>query len=74
MKETTEENRQRIGLELKAIRLEQGWSQEQVACMANVKEATIEKIENGAFNVSLDILAKVSDVLGYYLTIKPQEE
>lgn len=74
MKETTEENRQRIGLELKAIRLEQGWSQEQVACMANVKEATIEKIEKGAFNVPLDILAKVSDVLGYYLTIKPQEE
>lgn len=74
MKETTEENRQRIGRELMAIRLEQGWSQEQVACMANVKEATIDKIEKGAFNVPLDILAKVSDVLGYYLTIKPQDE
>lgn len=74
MKETTEENRQRIGRKLMATRLEQGWSQEQVACMANVKEATIEKIEKGAFNVPLDILAKVSDVLGYYLTIKPQEE
>lgn len=74
MSETTQENRQRIGRELMAIRLEQGWSQEQVACMADVKEATIEKIEKGAFNVPLDILAKVADVLGYYLAVKPREE
>ena len=42
--------------------------------MSGVKVQTVEKIEAGAFNVPADILAKVADVLGYYLTIKPRED
>jgi len=42
--------------------------------MSGVKVQTVEKIEAGAFNVPADILAKVADVLGYYLTIQPREE
>lgn len=60
----------RIGKQLRAIREGQGWSMEQVATMAGVKQKTIEKIENGAFNVSLYILAKVADVLGADIVIK----
>ena len=38
--------------------------------MAEVKAQTIEKIEAGAFNVPLDVMAKVADVLGCVLYVK----
>ena len=41
--------------------------------MADVKERTIEKIENGVFNIPIDVLAKVADVLGCDLVIKERE-
>ena len=74
MEETVKENRQRLGREVKRKREEQGWTCQQVADMSGVKVQTVEKIEAGAFNVPADILSKVADVLGYYLTIKPRED
>ena len=65
--------RVQVGRQFQMIREEAGWSREQVALMADVKEATIEKIETGAFNVQLDILARVADVLGCELNIKSKE-
>lgn len=73
MDENVLQNRRRIGRELRERRTEQGWSREQVAMMAGVTERTIEKIEEGAFNVPLDILGKVADVIGYELMIKPKK-
>lgn len=60
----------KIGQQLRAIREEQGWTVEQVATMADVKDKTIEKIEAGVFNVPLDVLAKVADVLGADIMIQ----
>ena len=62
--------RVQIGTQLKTIREAQGWSIEQVATMADVKPATIEKIEAGAFNVPLDMLARVANIFGAEVTIK----
>lgn len=73
MSEIKNEQRKRIGERLKEIRTEQGWSQEQVALMAGVTERTVEKVEQGAFNVPLDVLAILSDVLGYELQINEKE-
>ena len=73
MSEIKKEQRQRIGRRLKEIRTEQGWSQEQVALMAGVTERTVDKVEQGAFNVPLDVLATLSDVLGYELRIGKKE-
>ena len=42
--------------------------------MADVKPITIKKIENGVFNVPLDVLAKVAEVFGADLTIKERRE
>lgn len=61
---TMKDYRWQTGKQLRDLRELQGWTAEQVAVMAGVKTKTIEKIEAGAFNVSLDILAKVADVLG----------
>lgn len=73
MIEQKSKSRWRIGQELKAIREEQGWSTEQVALMADVKESTVEKVEQGAFNVPLDVLAKLANALGYELTFNPKD-
>lgn len=65
--------RVQIGIQMRMQRESQGWTQEQVATMADVKPATIEKIEVGAFNVPLDVLTRVADVLGCELAIKSKE-
>ena len=56
--------RKRIGIQFREQREQAGWTIEQVATMADVKIATIEKIEAGAFNVPLDIINKYAEVLG----------
>lgn len=63
-----------MGKQLRSLRELQGWTVEQVATMAGVKAKTIEKIEEGAFNVSFDILAKVADVLGCRISIEDKQE
>ena len=67
--ELTEKSRVNIGKNLREIRERQGWSCEQVAIMAGVKEKTIQKVEQGAFNVPLDVLTSIADVLGYTLEL-----
>ena len=67
------ESRKRVGARLKQIREEYGWSVEQVALMAYVRPATIEKIEAGVFNVPLDVLASVSNVLDSELVIRERK-
>lgn len=68
------ESRKRVGTQLRVKREEQGWTTEQVATMVDVKPVTIEKIEEGVFNVPLDVLAKVADVFGCDLTIRSRKE
>ena len=70
---TMRDYRHEVGKHLRYLREYHGWSVDQVATMAGVKPKTIEKIEEGAFNVSLDILAKVSDVLDADVTIKSRQ-
>ena len=68
--EVKTESRKRVGAQLRQQREEQGWTIAQVAEMVGVKFSTVEKIEAGVFNVPLDVLAKVAEVLGCELTIK----
>ena len=71
--EYTNKHREQLGIDFKETRTALGWSVEQVAQMAGVKPITIEKIEAGKFNVSLDIMVRVADVLGSDVTIKERE-
>ena len=73
MDEFNKKHRKEIGRQFCAKREEQGWTVEQVAVMSDVKAATVEKIEAGVFNVPLDVLARVADVLGCVLSIKQRE-
>lgn len=64
------ENRVQVGQMIRVAREMGGWSVEQLAEMAGVKPVTIEKIEAGMFNVTLDVLSRVADVLGVKIVIK----
>ena len=72
-KEVTTARRRKIGVQFREHREAEGWSVEQAAEMADVKPATVEKIEAGVFNVPLDVLARVADVLGCELSIKSKK-
>lgn len=65
-------NRKKIGEHFREVREAQGWTTEQVALMADIKAATVEKIEAGVFNVPMDVLSRVADVFGYELMIMPR--
>ena len=71
--EYTNKHREQLGRDFRETRTALGWSVEQVAQMAGVKPITIEKIEEGKFNVSFDIMVRVADVLGSDVTIKERE-
>lgn len=63
-------NRERIGRRIAEIRAESGLSTRQLADMCGVNFSNIGKIERGAYNVSIDILSKVSIALGYEIDFK----
>lgn len=64
-----ESNRKKIGEQVRRIREEQGWTVDQLALMCDVKRQTVAKIEEGAFNVPIDVIGKVCDALGCKLVL-----
>lgn len=64
--------RRRIGERLMQVRMELGWTREQVAMISGLAEATIQKVEEGAFNVPLDVLSAVADVYGCKVSIREE--
>ena len=69
--EQKQENRIKIGGQISAIRNKKGLSIRELAEACGVSFANIYKIENGKYNVSIDILGKICDALGYHVDIKP---
>lgn len=55
--------RERIGNQMKAIRMTRGMSLSQVANLSGTTETTISKIENGKWSVSIDMIEKVCRAL-----------
>ena len=62
-------NREYIGKRIAEIRQTKGLSIRQLAEASGVNFANIYKIENGKYNVSIDILAKICEALGYHVDI-----
>lgn len=51
-------NRSNIGMEIQRFRAKKGFSQAHLAEIMGISRATISKIENGKFAISVDYLAK----------------
>ena len=63
-------NREYIGKRIAEIRKAKGMSIRQLADASGVNFANIYKIENGKYNVSIDILNKICLALGVELRIE----
>jgi transcriptional regulator with XRE-family HTH domain len=66
-------HRQQIGSKIQELRVLRGLSVRQLAEMSGVIYSNISKIENGRYNVSVDILGKIADALGVELTMIEKE-
>ena len=63
-------HREEIGSELQTLRVQKGLTVRELAESSGVHYSNIAKIENGRYNVSVDILGNVADALGYKLTFE----
>lgn len=64
------EHRLAIGRKIAHLRESRGLTQEKLAEMSNLQRVNISKIENGRYNVSIDILQRICDALGVELKIE----
>ena len=62
-------NREYIGKRVAEIRQAKGLSIRKLAELCGVTASNITKIEHGRYNVSIDILGKICDALGYHVDI-----
>lgn len=67
-------NREYIGKRVAEIRQAKGLSIRQLAELSGVNFANIHKIENGKYNVSVDILGKICEALECRIEIVGKEE
>lgn len=66
-------NRINISSEIRKYRKKKGLSQEHLATLMGISRATISKIENGKFAISVDYLAKFAWHLDFDIKIIEQE-
>lgn len=63
----TQEELDEIGKDIRAIRLQRGMSQTELAAAAGITIANMSRIEAGKLSVGLDILNKIASALGVTL-------
>ena len=59
--------RQRLARNLRRLRLEKGWSQEEFADRAGLHRTYVSDLERGARNPTIVIVGKLADPLGVKL-------
>lgn len=64
------DDRERIGKLIAKKRNEVGLSTRELAVLCGIDPSNINKIENGKYNVSIDILSKITNALGCEIDIK----
>lgn len=67
---TKEQERLRIGLLIKTLRERKGYTLRQLSELSGVSVQNLTKIEHGRYNVSIDILGRISAALGAQITIE----
>lgn len=63
----TDAVQERIGQRIKELRAKQGYSQEQLAGLADLDRTYINSVENGRRNISINSLSKIALALGVSL-------
>lgn len=63
-------NRESIGLQITEARNKKNLTQQQLSDLSGINRSNIAKIENGKYNVSIDILSKICNALSCEINIK----
>ena len=56
------------------MRVQLGLSKEELAMMCGITELNVTKIENGVYNVPIDIVGKIADALNAKIVLKKKEK
>lgn len=64
------ENRRKVGQMIARLREDKGMTQQELSDAAEIDRANLSKIENGRYNVSIDILGKILFALSAEIEIK----
>lgn len=62
-------NRETIGMKLRTLREQKGFSQDKLAEVMNVHRSTISKVETGRFAITIDYLVKFAWYLDFDLNL-----
>nr|DAL35663.1 MAG TPA_asm: helix-turn-helix domain protein [Caudoviricetes sp.] len=65
--------RENIGQQIAMLRKKHGLTTRQLAELSGINFANISKIENGRYNVSVDVLERICSALGVRVKIEEQE-
>lgn len=71
---TNDFNRKKIGSELAALRKKRGLTTRQLAELCGLDNSNISKIENGRYNVGIDILNRLCEAMNADIAIIDKEE
>jgi len=58
------DERIRLGIAVRQLRIDANMTQEKLADMAHISRANLSRIENGDYGTSIDILSSIAQVLG----------
>ncbi len=61
--------REKIGKDIRSLREEKGFSQDELADIMGIHRSTISKIETGKFAITIDYLVKFAWYLGFELSL-----
>lgn len=56
-------HREDIGSQIQTMRVQLGMSKEELARICGITPLNIAKIENGVYNVPIDVVGKIADAL-----------
>ena len=65
-----QENREKIGQQIRTFREKKGYSQDELAEIMEVNRSTISKIETGKFAITIDYLVKFAWYLDFDISIQ----
>ncbi len=63
-----------LGIELSLLRIQRGFTQRELAVLVGTKQAAISRAENSDGYLSLDLLHRIANALGYYIKIEFKEK
>lgn len=66
--------RRKLGIELNMARQKAGYSVRELGRICGITYQNINKIENGRYNASVDIISRITNALDYELSVKPVTE